>query len=59
MDSSAFTAAQLHVAKGAMAKTVDRLERRGLVVRQQDSEDRRTVYAALTHLAIRTSAAAH
>ncbi len=42
-----------------MAKAVDRLERRGLVVRQQHSEDRRTVCGALTRLGIRTSAAAH
>ncbi len=49
-------AAQLHLAKSAITKTVDRLERRGLLVRQQDPEDRRTVYAALTDLGMSTFA---
>ncbi len=36
------------VAKSAVTKTVDRLEERGLVVRERDLGDRRTVYAALS-----------
>ena len=38
----------LGVAKSAVTKTVDRLEQRGLVVRERDPDDRRTVYGALT-----------
>jgi DNA-binding MarR family transcriptional regulator len=38
----------LGVGKSAVTKTVDRLEERGWVSRQRDSEDRRAVRAALT-----------
>jgi len=38
----------LSLAKSAVTKTVDRLEERGWVARQRDSEDRRTVHATLT-----------
>ncbi len=41
-------AARLGLAKSAVTKTVDRLERRGLLTRDRDPEDRRTVYASLT-----------
>ena len=39
---------RLAVAKSAVTKTVDRLEERGLLVRERDPGDRRTVYAALS-----------
>jgi DNA-binding MarR family transcriptional regulator len=39
---------QLVLAKSAITKTVDRLEERGLLRRERDPGDRRTVYAALT-----------
>jgi|GEM_PF-314080 len=51
-------AARLDIAKSAVTKTVDRLEQRGLLVRQSDPADRRTVYAALTDLGLETFAAA-
>jgi len=40
----------LGIAKSAVTKTVDRLERRGLVARRREpaDQDRRTVYATLT-----------
>ncbi len=38
----------LGIAKSAVTKTVDRLEERGLVVRERDPGDRRTVYGALS-----------
>lgn len=38
----------LTIAKSAVTKTVDRLEERGLLRRERDPADRRTVYAALT-----------
>ena len=38
----------LSVAKSAVTKTVDHLEKRGLLVRERDPQDRRTVYATLT-----------
>jgi DNA-binding MarR family transcriptional regulator len=38
----------LSVAKSAVTKTVDRLEDRGLLDRERDPGDRRTVYATLT-----------
>lgn len=41
-------AALLHVGKSAVTKTVDRLEQRGLLTRERDGADRRTVYARLT-----------
>ncbi len=41
-------ASTLAVAKSAITKTVDRLEERGLLRRERDPADRRTVYAALT-----------
>ncbi|MHB8341542.1 MAG: MarR family winged helix-turn-helix transcriptional regulator [Mycobacteriales bacterium] len=41
-------AGRLSVAKSAVTKTVDRLEERGLLARQRDSADRRSVYASLT-----------
>jgi DNA-binding MarR family transcriptional regulator len=47
-------AAHLNIAKSAVTKTVDRLEGRGLLARQSDPEDRRTVYAQLTEQGIET-----
>lgn len=41
-------AARLGLAKSAVTKTVDRLEERGLLIRDRDPDDRRTVYASLT-----------
>ncbi|TAN29490.1 MAG: MarR family transcriptional regulator [Actinomycetota bacterium] len=41
-------ASNLVIAKSAVTKTVDRLEERGLLRRERDPGDRRTVYAALT-----------
>ena len=41
-------AGSLTIGKSAVTKTVDRLERRGLLVRERDPADRRVVYAALT-----------
>jgi DNA-binding MarR family transcriptional regulator len=38
----------LSVARSAVTKTVDHLEKRGLLVRERDPQDRRTVYATLT-----------
>lgn len=38
----------LTIAKSAVTKTVDRLEERGLIARERDSADRRTIYATLT-----------
>ena len=38
----------LTIGKSAVTKTVDRLEERGLITRERDRSDRRTVYAALT-----------
>ena len=38
----------LIIAKSAVTKTVDRLEERGLITRQRDLSDRRTVHATLT-----------
>jgi DNA-binding MarR family transcriptional regulator len=38
----------LIIGKSAVTKTVDRLEERGLITRERDRSDRRTVYAALT-----------
>ena len=38
----------LGIAKSAVTKTVDRLEQRGLLVRERDPGDRRTVYGALS-----------
>lgn len=48
----------LGVAKSAITKTVDRLEDRGLLARERDPEDRRTVYARLTGRGQRTFIAA-
>lgn len=44
----------LGVAKSAITKTVDRLEDRGLLARERDPGDRRTVYACLTKRGQRT-----
>src|SRR5262245_52324122 len=41
-------ASHLSVAQSAVTKTVDRLEQRGLLRRERDAGDRRTVYAVLT-----------
>jgi DNA-binding MarR family transcriptional regulator len=41
-------AGQLTIGKSAVTKTVDRLEERGLVARERDTADRRTIYATLT-----------
>lgn len=38
----------LTIGKSAVTKTVDRLEERGLITRERDLSDRRTVYATLT-----------
>jgi DNA-binding MarR family transcriptional regulator len=38
----------LAIGKSAVTKTVDRLEARGLITRERDPGDRRTVYATLT-----------
>lgn len=38
----------LTIGKSAVTKTVDRLEQRGLLVRERDRADRRTVHATLT-----------
>jgi len=48
----------LSVAKSAVTKTVDRLEARGLLGRERDPSDRRTVYATLTPMGEKTFAAA-
>ena len=48
----------LGIAKSAVTKTVDRLEERGLVVRERDPGDRRTVYGALSPAGHETFAAA-
>jgi len=41
-------AGRLTIAKSAVTKTVDRLEERGLITREKDPADRRTVHATLT-----------
>ncbi|MDR0341721.1 MAG: MarR family transcriptional regulator, partial [Nocardiopsaceae bacterium] len=41
-------AGSLSVAKSAVTKTVDHLQERGLLARERDPHDRRTVYATLT-----------
>ncbi|MBO0818079.1 MAG: MarR family transcriptional regulator [Actinobacteria bacterium] len=41
-------AGTLSVAKSAVTKTVDHLQERGLLARERDPRDRRTVYATLT-----------
>jgi DNA-binding MarR family transcriptional regulator len=51
-------ASHLNIAKSAVTKTVDRLEHRGLLIRQSDPKDRRTVYARLSEKGIKTFAAA-
>jgi DNA-binding MarR family transcriptional regulator len=51
-------AERLSVAKSAVTKTVDRLETRGLLERERDPSDRRTVYATLTPLGEKTFTAA-
>ena len=48
----------LTIAKSAVTKTVDRLEERGLLTRQRDPSDRRTVRATLTAEGARLFAAA-
>lgn len=48
----------LGLAKSAITKTVDRLEARGLLARERDPGDRRTVYARLTEHGQRTFTAA-
>jgi DNA-binding MarR family transcriptional regulator len=48
----------LTIGKSAVTKTVDRLEERGLITRERDSSDRRTVYATLTAEGENTFAAA-
>lgn len=51
-------AGTLSVAKSAVTKTVDHLEQRGLLARERDPLDRRTVYAALTREGAKVFAAA-
>ena len=46
------------IAKSAVTKTVDRLEERGLITRERDPADRRTVHATLTAQGERLFAAA-
>ncbi len=48
----------LTIAKSAVTKTVDRLEERGLITRERDPADRRTVHATLTAQGERLFAAA-
>lgn len=48
----------LSVAKSAVTKTVDRLEARGLLGRERDPSDRRSVFATLTPLGEKAFAAA-
>lgn len=48
----------LTIGKSAVTKTVDRLEERGLIARERDSADRRTVHATLTTEGERSFAAA-
>jgi DNA-binding MarR family transcriptional regulator len=38
----------LTIGKSAVTKTADRLQDRGLITRERDASDRRTVYATLT-----------
>jgi DNA-binding MarR family transcriptional regulator len=45
------------IAKSAVTKTVDRLEERGLLARQRDPADRRTVYASVTEEGVKVFAA--
>jgi len=47
----------LSIAKSAVTKTVDRLEERGLLARQRDPADRRTVYASVTEEGVKVFAA--
>lgn len=51
-------AGTLGVAKSAVTKTVDHLEERGLLARERDPQDRRTVYATLTRDGAKVFAAA-
>lgn len=48
----------LTIGKSAVTKTVDRLEEHGLITRERDRSDRRTVYATLTAEGEKTFAAA-
>lgn len=48
----------LTIGKSAVTKTVDRLEERGLIARERDSADRRTVYATPTAAGEKAFAAA-
>ena len=48
----------LTIGKSAVTKTADRLEERGLITRERDPSDRRTVYATLTAEGEKTFAAA-
>ena len=48
----------LTIAKSAVTKTVDRLEDRGLITREKDPADRRTIHATLTAEGERLFAAA-
>ena len=48
----------LTIGKSAVTKTVDRLQERGLITRERDPADRRTVYATLTAEGEKTFAAA-
>jgi DNA-binding MarR family transcriptional regulator len=48
----------LTIGKSAVTKTADRLQDRGLITRERDPSDRRTVYATLTTEGEKTFAAA-
>jgi DNA-binding MarR family transcriptional regulator len=48
----------LTIGKSAVTKTTDRLQARGLITRERDPSDRRTVYATLTTEGEKTFAAA-
>jgi DNA-binding MarR family transcriptional regulator len=49
-------ASAFHISPAAATKAVDRLERKGLVTRAQNAQDRRRVNVHLTHSATKTLA---
>lgn len=54
--TAAALAQELDVGAGAMTRTLDRLERKGLLVRRRSEEDRRLVILALTSAGQRAAA---